>query len=293
MTDVYEAFQNLITDGSLSIVEQVVIPSREVRRAPLPTPFKQGPLAAWLKDRSGGDFMLWNHQSEALTQLDLGSNVVVATGTASGKSLVFQVAAFHELMTGGGTTIVLYPLKALLSDQAHRWRTMARELSLADDCIAEIHGQIHADTRMDAVKSAKIILATPDAIHAWLMRQVSLPAIRNLLASLRFLVLDEAHSYDSVFGSNVAYLIRRFLAARRRICKDQNINRPLQIVAATATILDPADHLLSLTGWPFVAIDESADGSPAFGRVLLHIEGPSSGSGRVWSVLRTQLTTIT
>jgi DEAD/DEAH box helicase domain-containing protein len=277
MINAYDAFLELIDEGSLSVVETVVIPPRIEKRAVVPPEFKMGPLAKWLAKRTGPDDTLWNHQSEALTHIIEGDNVVVATGTASGKSLVFQLAAFNELMTSRGKTIVLYPLKALLADQAHRWRTMAKELSLPDGTVAEIHGQIHADDRMDAVKSAKIVLATPDAIHAWLMRQVSSPSIRDLLCTVRYLVLDEAHAYESVFGSNVAYLIRRFLAARRRACRDKNVNGPLQIVAATATILEPAVHLEALTGWPFTAVGEAEDGSPSHGRTLLHIEGPTSG----------------
>ncbi|MBY3513727.1 DEAD/DEAH box helicase [Rhizobium laguerreae] len=276
MTKAYDAFLELIDEGNLSVVEKVIIPARAEKRALVPMEFGSGPLSEWLKTRTGSDSTLWSHQSKALGHIVEGDNVVVATGTASGKSLIFQLAAFHELLTSGGKTIVLYPLKALLADQAHRWREMAKELALPFGTVAEIHGQVLADERMDAVKSAKVILATPDAIHAWLMRQVSSPSIRELLCAVRYLVLDEAHAYESVFGSNVAYLVRRFLAARRRACRDKKINGPMQIIAATATILDAASHLEALTGWPFTAIGESEDGSPSHGRTLVHIEGPPS-----------------
>lgn len=277
MKSVHTVFQELISNGDLSIVEAVTIPARSEKRAAIPETYLNGPMQKWLETVSGPSKTLWSHQSLALEHIAKGENVVVATGTASGKSLIFQVAAFHELMTMGGKTIVLYPLKALLSDQASRWRKMADDLSLPLKTVAEIHGHIQTDERLEAVKSAKIILATPDAIHAWLMRQVSSPSIRDLLCAIRYLVLDEAHAYDSVFGSNTAYLVRRLLAARRRACKDKNVDRRLQVIAATATILDPSNHLEALTGWPFETVGEADDGSPSHGRTLLHIEGPAPG----------------
>lgn len=76
----------------------------------------------------------------------------------------------------------------------------------------------------------------------------------------------------------VQTLIRRFLAARRKACRERNVSSLLQIIAATATIADPADHMNRLTGWPFEVIPDSEDGSPAYGRTLLHIEGPDHGA---------------
>jgi DEAD/DEAH box helicase domain-containing protein len=145
-------------------------------------------------------------------------------------------------------------------------------------CVAELHGQVLADERIEAVKNARVIAATPDVLQAWFMRQVSAPAFKQLLSEIRFLILDEAHVYESVFGSNVAYLIRRFLAARRKVCRDKKILGPLQIIAASATIADPEDHMKRLTGWPFTAISEEDDGSPNQGKTLYHIEGPDTGS---------------
>ena len=214
----------------------------------------------------------------ALQLLENGENIAVATGTASGKSLIFQLAVAQELLAGSGTALVLYPLKALLADQAQRWRQLSDDLGLPKDTVAELHGQVDFEDRADAVRKARVILATPDIIQAWLMRQVATPMVREMLCSLRFLILDEAHTYESVFGSNVAYLLRRVLAARRRACRDRNVSRKLQIIGATATISDPAEHLENLTGWPFAVVGDEDDGSPSHGRRLLHIEGPDGGA---------------
>ncbi len=202
----------------------------------------------------------------------------LSTGTASGKSLIFQTAIAKELTEGDGKAIVLYPLKALLADQLARWKILASELGLPENAVAELHGQVLPDERIDAVKSARLLVATPDVLQAWFMRQVSSPAFRSLLCLTKYVVLDEAHVYESVFGSNVAYLLRRFLAARRRASKEMGVNRHLQIIAATATIADPCEHLKKLTGWPFVGIGEEEDGAPTFGRSLYHIEGPDTAA---------------
>src|SRR5581483_9975720 len=97
-----------------------------------------------------------------LNSISEGLNVVVSTGTASGKSLIFQTAIAKELTEGDGKAIVLYPLKALLSDQLARWKALASELGLPENAVAELHGQVLPDERIDAVKSARLLVATPD-----------------------------------------------------------------------------------------------------------------------------------
>jgi DEAD/DEAH box helicase domain-containing protein len=272
------AFEAMVTAGDLTIVESLEIPPNPERRSPIPASILAGPIRGWLRDHYASDGTLWRHQSLALEAIEKGNNVIVATGTASGKSLVFQIPVMHALLSGEGKALILYPLKALLADQRERWQRLADDLGCAPETVAELHGQVLFDERLDAIRKASIVVATPDVLHAWFMRQVSTPAFKQFLCDLRFLVIDEAHSYESVFGSNVAYLLRRFLAARRRACRDRSVDRSLQIIAATATIADPAAHMQLLTGWPFEPIPESEDGSPSYGRLVLHVEGPDYGS---------------
>lgn len=274
---VREAFGELCDSGKLTVVERVEIPGREERVAPIPEAYRQGGLSHWLNAKFGQDETVWNHQAVALEQIDDGQNVVIATGTASGKSLIFQLPIMRELLEGDGVAIVIYPLKALLSDQLSRWRLMAQELGLPANTVAELHGDIRMDERHDALQNARIVAITPDLLQAWFMRQVSAPLFKQFLAKLRFLVVDEAHVYESVFGSNVAYLMRRFLIARNRAAKDLKSNANLQIIAATATIYSPVDHMACLTGWEFISVDEADDGSPSHPRSLLHIDGPEIG----------------
>ncbi len=274
---VRDAFKELCDSGKLTEVERVEVQSRAERVAPIPDAYRHGDLSQWLNAKFGQDETVWNHQAVALEQIDDGRNVVIATGTASGKSLIFQLPIMRELLEGDGVAIVIYPLKALLSDQLSRWRQMAQELGLPTNTVAELHGDIRMDERHDALQNARIVAITPDLLQAWFMRQVSSPLFKQFLGKLRFLVIDEAHVYESVFGSNVAYLMRRFLIARNRAAKDLKSRAKLQIIAATATIYSPVDHMACLTGWPFVSVDEEDDGSPSHPRTLLHIDGPEIG----------------
>jgi DEAD/DEAH box helicase domain-containing protein len=274
---VRDAFGALCDSGKLTVVENVEVPGRAEKIAPIPEPFRRGDLRDWLVSKFGQADTVWSHQALALEQIGDSNNVVIATGTASGKSLIFQLPIMRELLEGDGVAIVIYPLKALLSDQLSRWRTMAQELGLPADTVAELHGDIRMDERREALQNARIVAITPDLLQAWFMRQISAPLFKEFLAKLRFLVIDEAHVYESVFGSNVAYLMRRFLIARNRAAKDLGSTANLQIIAATATIYSPVDHMTCLTGWPFVAVDEADDGSPSHPRTLLHIDGPEIG----------------
>jgi len=282
-------FEDLISSGKLTVIESVEVPPRLERRRPLLGVYTRGAIGAWLKRTVGTAETAWRHQSLALEKVDQGKNVVVSTGTASGKSLIFQLPAIREVLESDGRTLVIYPLKALLSDQLARWRQLASEFSLPNGTVAELHGDVRMEDRQAALSTARILLVTPDILQAWFMRQVSVPLFRAFLASLRFVVIDEAHSYESVFGSNVAYLLRRFLVARREAARDLKSQQKLQIIAATATILDPLDHMKQLTGWDFECVGESDDGSPTHGRTLIHLDSPDRGStaeGMLESIVR-------
>lgn len=273
----FEAAWQLIDDLNLEVLETIDLPPRIERRAPLPLPLADGPLSEALPSVTGDS--LWTHQSLALEHLFSGKNVVLATGTASGKSLIFQLYAFHRILEDSqAKALVFYPLKALASDQHARWKALAQSLGLDPNLIVRIDGDIPLPTdRNDALANGRIILMTPDVCQAWLMRAVGSSIVRRFLESLTLLVLDEAHVYESVFGSNVAFLLRRLISAKRRVAKHEPGNKPLQIIAATATIADPANHLQLLTGLAFSVIDEEENGAPVHPRKIIHVNGAEYG----------------
>src|SRR3954465_15903111 len=111
----HNAFNALVRSGDLTTVESIEVPARAERRLPTPAAFEEGPVGEWLRSKLGEDGTLWRHQSLALETIARGLNVVIATGTASGKSLIFQMAAVQALTQTNDRTLVLYPLKALLN----------------------------------------------------------------------------------------------------------------------------------------------------------------------------------
>ena len=108
---------------------------------------------------------------------------------------------------------------------------------------------------------------TPDVCHACMTRRADSQGVRQFLAKLRNVIIDEAHVYEDVFGSNASYLFRRLAIA----AANAGNPRPPQFMAATATILSPEEHLRKLTGQEFAVVNESSNGSPRHPRKLLHL----------------------
>lgn len=257
------------------VIELVETPARAARFAIVPERFRTGATGAWLSASLGSPGGTYVHQASALEKIATGKNVVVATATASGKSLIFMAAAIEELINRDGRVLVFYPQKALGGDQFARWQ---RELSLAGldkDLVGEITGDVPMSERERVLERARIVLATPDVIHCWMMRMLHVPAVTQFLGDLRFIVIDEAHALDGVFGTQFAMFFRRLRCACRRAGNE--LGGP-QVIAATATLRDPGEHLNALTGLPFEVVGEDENGAPAHGVTLLHIDGPECGA---------------
>lgn len=278
----YEAIRGLLQGTEVPVVEAFQIPARSPRFGPIPKFLLGSPVGDHLQQRvgSGG---LWTHQAEALEALGDGTNVVVSTGTASGKSLVFQAFALHKVLADPSSrAIVFYPLRALVEDQFQSWQEMARSLGLDDAVVGRIYGPTPRADREEILQTCRIIVMTPDVCQAWLMQRLAMPAIRDFLRSLSIVILDEAHTLEGVFGSNFAFLIRRLMAARNHLLGDESSR--LQLVAATATIANPGEHMKRLTGTDFTVVDQESDGSPHHERLVAHVasaEGDELATARL------------
>ena len=272
----YEAIRAALASDDFSLIEQFEVPGRAARHGPIP-PFLFGSAVGnYIRDAFKSP--PWRHQTDALTALGHGENVVVSTGTASGKSLIFRALAFHKLLEAPDSRIaVFYPLKALAADQIDGWQKMAVDLGLGANIIGRIDGSVPVQMREQVLRDARIVVMTPDVCHAWFMSRLSLPIVRTFLRQLSTVVLDEAHTLEGVFGSSFAFLVRRMMAARNHLLREQPIIRPLQIVAATATIADPGKHLKRLTGKDYLVVDHDADGSPRHPRLVAHVGCPDRG----------------
>lgn len=192
---------------------------------------------------------LYAHQAQAIDLGLAGRNVCIATSTASGKTLAFtSIAISHLLESKGRTILVLYPAKALLHDQERKWKEAIRGTSLT---LAIIDGGVDLSLRTPLLAQSQLILMTPDVLHAWLMSKLDQMELRKFLASLHMVILDEAHIYDGIFGTNMSYLLRRL----------QAVSGVSNFLASSATIGNPGGFLQKLTGMEFDVISGDEDGS--------------------------------
>ena len=252
---------------SCAALTKVSIPANLERLADVPDSIANGP--AWpIASKTAQGRALWLHQANALRELEQGKNIVVATSTASGKSLIFQTWTLHRLKQDPkATALVFYPTKALANDQARRWQECCETLKMDPKTVDQIDGDVKVPGRQGIIGKSRIILATPDICHSWILKESRDPSVRRYLRELSILIIDEAHTYESVFGSNSAYLFRRLTAA----ALNAGAPKPPRIIAATATIQEPAEHLEKLTGLPFTVISDEQNGSPRYVRDLHHL----------------------
>ncbi len=182
------------------------------------------------------------HQAEAFRALEKGQNPVLATPTASGKSLVYQAPALKAALEGG-TAFLVFPTKALARDQEKRLVAMEKALGIEGRYSYTYDGDTHTAKRRRARAEGRILLTNPDMLHFGILPRH--PDWASFFARLRYLVVDELHYYRGVFGSHVGMIFRRLLRLARYYGA-----RP-QVIAASATIQNPAEHAGRLFGLPF------------------------------------------
>jgi DEAD/DEAH box helicase domain-containing protein len=245
--DAKASVRSLFFDGSH---EQVVYvahqAARPARTAPLPEALAPELRAALVAQ---GARRLYSHQRSAYDLLAAGHHVVVATGTASGKSLCFAIPTLDAFARDpANRALYLYPTKALAQDQARRLAALRLPGALA----AIYDGDTPRSQRPAIRSRATIVLSNPDMLHVGILPAHDRWA--EFLHNLRYVVLDEAHVYRGVFGSHVAQVVRRL----RRLCGHYDADP--RFILTSATIANPRAFAQKLVGTPFTAITE--DGSP-------------------------------
>lgn len=212
---------------------------------------------------------LYTHQEEAIQHVLNGEHTVVSTKTSSGKSLIFAVPALQSHLTAqSATSLFIYPQKALANDQLVRLRSMYSTIYGVDadrHLISRYDGATDEAERPGIRKHGQFILTNPDMLHLGMLRFHS--KWQRFFANLKYVIIDEAHSYRGVFGSNVAYILRRL----RCVCKRYG-SSPV-FVSTSATIDNPTEHLGKLTGLPFREVGPESDGSPQGARKIWLIRG--------------------
>lgn len=199
----------------------------------------------------------WRHQVEAADLVRAGVHVVLATGTASGKSLGYLLPVLAHLRAApAATALYLAPTKALAADQLRS----ITSLGLAGIRAHAYDGDTATAERTWARTNAHIILTNPDMMHRAILPRHT--QWSSFLRRLSFVVIDECHVYRGVFGSHVAAVIRRL----RRVLAHHGSGSPVFIMAS-ATAGDPATTATRLTGLPVQAVtdDASPRGGITFG----------------------------
>ncbi len=289
----YNALKTFLQSDDLSVVEQFELPGKAAKYSQIPRFLFDSRIGIYLREQVetiDGEKKLWAHQAEALKALGKVENVIISTGTASGKSLIFRALAFHKVMLEPQKRIlVFYPLKALASDQVSDWQKMARSLKLDSSAVGRIDGSIPVREREEILKNSNIVVMTPDVCHAWLMSRLALSVVKEFVSSLSIIVMDEAHSLEGVFGSNFAFLIRRLICARNHFLSNDKNKQQIQFVATSATIENPRDHMKKLTGLEFSVVDHNSDGAKRYDRIVAHIACPMHEEYKVAKLIQKHL----
>ncbi len=230
-------------------------PAREADYAPLPADLPAA-LAAALKSR--GMARLYRHQVEAWDAVQDGRHLVVATPTASGKSLCYNLPVLAAAMTSRAKALYLFPTKALAQDQVAELTELNRAGSLGVKAFT-FDGDTPGDARLAVRLHGDIVVSNPDMLHQGILPHHTKWA--QFFENLRFVVIDEVHGYRGVFGSHVANVIRRL----KRVCAFYGVSP--QFILCSATIGNPQQHAEALIEDEVQAITES--GAPCGERHLL------------------------
>jgi DEAD/DEAH box helicase domain-containing protein len=225
------------------------------------------PLFKTLEDclDDNGLLPLYSHQAAAVNIARRGKNIMIATSSASGKTLCYNVPIMEAMLTEKSCrALYLFPTKALSQNQLRNLlHQFCPDIIQPEQC-ATFDGDTLQSERAEIKKSARILFTNPDMLHIGILPNHQ--SWSRMLRRLKYVVVDEAHTYRGVFGSHVACVLRRL----RRLCELYG-SKP-QFICASATIANPGEHAEKLVGLPFEVIDN--DGSPRAGKDFIFWNPP-------------------
>ena len=240
------------------------IPPRPARTAPFPASLDPRLVAA-LKAR--GIESLYTHQAQAIEAVAHGEHIAVVTSTASGKTLCYNLPVLDALLKNPATTaLYIFPTKALAQDQLAALRELIDALALDTNIPAQTYdGDTPRDRRRATRNAGGIVITNPDMLHTGILPHHTQWA--NLFQNLRFIVLDELHTYRGVFGSHLANVIRRlkriaafYGSAPQFICCSATIANPLELAQKLLDAPSPVRQERGRVGVGVTLIDD--DGAP-------------------------------
>ena len=199
---------------------------------------------------------LYTHQAEMFEKAQNGENVVITTSTASGKTLSFLLPVLQAVLEAPLTRAVfVYPTKALAADQYRALQPFLEYFGEGRIAAGVYDGDTMPAERSRIRKSANIILTNPEMLNAAFLPNHSKYGFDFIFANLKYIVIDELHSYRGAFGAHLANILRRM----KRVCGYYR-SKP-QFLCSSATIANPVELAERICGEKFELIDQ--DGSPA------------------------------
>ncbi len=283
---VTDALERLRLDPGLmsNITAWERIPARPASYADFPPA-----LDARLVDalRQVGASPLYTHQAAAVEAALAGENVVVVTGTASGKTLCYNLPVLQSMLDEPeARALYIFPTKALAQDQTAALGQFLEVLGAAERLpVRTYDGDTPRAARADVRQEARVLVTNPDMLHTGILPHH--PRWADFLQNLRWVVLDELHVYRGVFGSNVANLVRRL----RRLCRFYGAEP--RFLLTSATIANPRELAEKLIEDNVVLIPQDLDGSPrAEKHVLVYnppLIEPALGIRRAYTLETTRL----
>jgi DEAD/DEAH box helicase domain-containing protein len=237
------------------------IPAREAQFRAMPGWVRPELAAAY---RAKGIEQLFSHQAAAAEMARAGKNIVVVTPTASGKTLCYNLPILNAILENTDTrALYLFPTKALAQDQLAELHDLSKRL---DDCfgVFTYDGDTPADARRAIRERGHVILTNPDMLHTGILPHHT--KWTRVFENLRYIVLDELHTYRGVFGSHLANVLRRLV----RIAKFYG-SEP-QFICCSATIANPGELAAQLIEKPVSVVEEN--GAPAAEKLFVFYNPP-------------------
>jgi DEAD/DEAH box helicase domain-containing protein len=217
---------------------------------------------------------LYTHQAMAVNAARRGKNVMVATASASGKTLCYNLPVLEAILEDPSSrALYLFPTKALAQDQLRSLKELGCPELVSSGGCATFDGDTPQSERAGIKRQAKVVLTNPDMLHLGILPNHK--SWSRLFRNLKYVVIDEAHVYRGIFGSHVANIMCRL----RRLCVSYGSNP--QFICCSATIANPKEHAENLVRLPFDIISE--DGSPHGGKSFIFWNPPlidETGTGR-------------
>jgi len=241
------------------------IPARTAQYASYPE--SMHPLLCEYLQKSGIK-ALYRHQAEMFLQAGEGKHVVITTATASGKTLGFLLPVLEQILRDPASrAIFIYPTKALAADQYRAMEPILEFLGKGRVNAGVYDGDTPAAERSRIRRSANIILTNPEMLNGSFLPNHSSYGFDFILSNLRFVVIDELHTYRGAFGAHLANLFRRM----GRLCGFYHSSP--QFLCSSATIANPVELAQTICGKEFVRIEK--DGSPSVEKEYVFLQPPA------------------